>query len=85
MINGIPSDIRQLIKTKVRLVCEFSNLFVSYMLGFDKSTFAKKKEEIINLALNVINVQDLTAIHIVKLYEWFLTIIKIKSNSIKMA
>ncbi|KAH9704470.1 hypothetical protein KPL70_011475 [Citrus sinensis] len=43
MINGIPSDIRWLIEAKVRLAGEFSGQFVSYMPGFGKSTFAKKR------------------------------------------
>ena len=43
MINGIPADIRWLIEAKVRLACEFSDPFVSYMPGFGKSTFAKKR------------------------------------------
>ena len=43
MINGIPADIRWLIEAKVRLAGEFSDPFVSYMPGFGKSTFAKKR------------------------------------------
>ncbi|KAH9657811.1 hypothetical protein KPL70_023229 [Citrus sinensis] len=43
MINGIPSDIRWLIEAKVRLAGEFSDPFVSYMPGFGKNTFAKKR------------------------------------------
>ena len=44
MINEIPTDIRWLIKAKVRLVYEFSDPFTSYMPDFgSKSTFAKKK------------------------------------------
>ena len=43
MINGIPANIRWLIEAKVRLAGEFSNPFVSYMSGFGKSTFAKKR------------------------------------------
>ena len=43
MINGIPSDIHWSIEAKDRLAGEFSNPFVSYMLGFGKSTFAKKR------------------------------------------
>ncbi|KAK9195386.1 hypothetical protein WN943_003507 [Citrus x changshan-huyou] len=43
MINGIPTDIRWLIEAKVRLAGEFSNLFISYMPDFGKSTFAKKR------------------------------------------
>ncbi|KAK9175016.1 hypothetical protein WN944_027020 [Citrus x changshan-huyou] len=43
MINGIPADIRWLIKAKVRLAGEFSDPFISYMPGFGKSTFAKKR------------------------------------------
>ena len=44
MIKGIPADICWLIEAKVRLAGEFSNPFVSYMPGFGKSTFAKKKK-----------------------------------------
>ena len=43
MINGIPADIRWLIEAKVRLAGEFSDPFVSYMPGFGKSIFAKKR------------------------------------------
>jgi len=43
MINGIPADIRWLIEAKVRLAGEFSDPFISYMPGFGKSTFAKKR------------------------------------------
>ena len=43
MINGIPADIRWFIKVKVRLAGEFSDPFISYMPGFGKSTFAKKR------------------------------------------
>ncbi|KAK9217575.1 hypothetical protein WN943_006202 [Citrus x changshan-huyou] len=43
MINGIPADIRWLIEAKVRLAGEFSDPFISYMHGFGKSTFAKKR------------------------------------------
>ena len=43
MINEIPTNINQLIKEKVRLAGEFSNPFVSYMPGFGKSTFTKKR------------------------------------------
>ncbi|KAH9717199.1 hypothetical protein KPL71_021736 [Citrus sinensis] len=43
MINGIPADIRWLIEAKVRLAGEFSDPFISYMSGFGKSTFAKKR------------------------------------------
>ncbi|KAK9211892.1 hypothetical protein WN943_001270 [Citrus x changshan-huyou] len=45
MINGILADIHWLIKGKVRLVGEFSDPFVSYMPGFGKSTFAKKRRD----------------------------------------
>ena len=43
MIIGIPSDIHWLIEAKVCLAGEFSDPFVSFMPGFGKSTFAKKK------------------------------------------
>ncbi|KAK9218092.1 hypothetical protein WN943_006726 [Citrus x changshan-huyou] len=43
MINGIPADIRWLIEAKVRLAGEFPDPFSSYMPGFGKSTFAKKR------------------------------------------
>ena len=43
MINRIPTDIRWLIKAKVQLAGEFSDPFTSYMFGFGKSTFAKKR------------------------------------------
>jgi hypothetical protein len=42
MNHGIPEDIRSLIEANVRLSCESSNSFISYMLGTSKSTFAKK-------------------------------------------
>ena len=42
MINGIPSNIRWLIETKVRLAGEFPDPFISYMPSFGKSTFTKK-------------------------------------------
>ena len=42
MINGIPADIRWLIKDKVQLAGEFSDPLISYMPGFGKSIFAKK-------------------------------------------
>ena len=43
MINGIPADIRWLIEAKVRLAGEFSDPFISYMPGFGKSIFVKKR------------------------------------------
>ena len=43
MINGIPADIRWLIEVKVQLAGELSDPFISYMPGFSKSTFAKKR------------------------------------------
>ena len=43
MNHGIPEYIRWLIEAKVRLSCESSNSFISYMPGTDKSTFAKKR------------------------------------------
>ena len=43
MINGISTDFCWLIETKVQLASEFSNPFVSYMSGFSKSTFTKKR------------------------------------------
>ena len=43
IINEILTDIRWLIEAKVRLAGEFSYPFISYMSGFGKSTFAKKK------------------------------------------
>ncbi|KAK9185001.1 hypothetical protein WN943_025354 [Citrus x changshan-huyou] len=43
MINGIPTNICWLIEAKVRLAGEFSDPFISYMPGFGKSTFAKKR------------------------------------------
>ena len=43
MINGIPSNIRWLIEANVWLAGEFSDPFVSFMSGFGKSTFGKKK------------------------------------------
>ena len=55
MINVIHSDIRWLIEVNVQLADEFSDLFVSYMPGFGKNTFAKKKE-LNDLAQNVITV-----------------------------
>ena len=61
MIIGIPSDIRWLIKAKVWLAGEFSDPFVSFMHGFGKSTFAKKKGELNDLAQNVIIVYNLIA------------------------
>ena len=42
MINGIPSEIRWLIKANVRLVGEFSDPFISYMPGFGKSSLLRK-------------------------------------------
>jgi len=42
MNHGIPEHIRWLIKAKVRLSGEYSNSFISHMLGTGKSTFAKK-------------------------------------------
>ena len=42
MINGILDDIRWLIEENVKLIGEFSDSFVSYMLGFVKSTFIIK-------------------------------------------
>ena len=42
MINGIPADIHWLIKVNIQLASEFTDLFISYMPGFGKSTFAKK-------------------------------------------
>ena len=44
MINGILDDIRWLIEENVKLTGEFFYSFVSYMRGFGKSTFAKKKK-----------------------------------------
>ena len=43
MINVIPTDIRWLIEVKVQLTIEFSNLFVSYIPRFSKSTFAERR------------------------------------------
>jgi hypothetical protein len=43
MNHGIPKDICWMIEAKVRLSSEFSNLFISYMFGTGKSTFAKKR------------------------------------------
>ena len=43
MHHGIPEDIRWLIEAKVRLSCESSNTFISYMPGIIKSTFANKR------------------------------------------
>ena len=43
MIIDIPSDSRWLIEANVWLAGEFSDPFVSFMPGFGKSTFAKKK------------------------------------------
>jgi len=43
MNHGIPEDIRWLIEAKVRLSGESSNVFISYMPGIGKNTFAKKR------------------------------------------
>ncbi|KAK9190382.1 hypothetical protein WN943_018987 [Citrus x changshan-huyou] len=43
MIKEIPFDICWLIEAKVRLASEFPDLFISYIPGFGKSTFAKKQ------------------------------------------
>jgi len=43
MNHGIPEDIRWLIETKVRLLGESSNSFISFMSETGKSTFAKKR------------------------------------------
>jgi hypothetical protein len=42
MNHEIPEDIHWLIEAKVRLSCESSNSFISYMPGIGKSIFAKK-------------------------------------------
>ena len=41
--NCISSDIVWLIEAKVQLAGKFSNPFVSYMSGFGKSTFIKRR------------------------------------------
>jgi hypothetical protein len=43
MNHEISKDIRWLIEAKVRLLCESSNSFISYMPGIGKSTFTKKR------------------------------------------
>ena len=81
MINGIPSDIRWLIEAKVRLAGEFSGQFVSYMPGFGKSTFAKKRRAK-RLGLKCYN-----CIRLGCKWEVYKTLgmVKIKLNSLKMA
>ncbi len=45
MLMGIPADIRWLIEAKVRLSCESTDGFTSFMPGLGKSTFAKRGEQ----------------------------------------
>ena len=42
-IHGIPNDIRWVIKAQVRLAGEYSDSCTSYLPGFGRSTYAKKR------------------------------------------
>ena len=43
MIKGIPTDIRWIIKARVRLAGESSDFFISHLSGLGRSTYAKKR------------------------------------------
>ena len=43
MIHGIPNDIRWVIEARVRLAGEYSDSCTSYLPGFGRSTYAKKR------------------------------------------
>ena len=43
MIKGIPTDICWVIEARVRLAGEYSNSSNSYLPGFGRSTYAKKR------------------------------------------
>ena len=81
MINGITSDIHWLIKAKVWLAGKFSDPFVSYVPGFGKSTFAKKRRAK-RLGLKCHNCVRLSCKWEVCKSLWM---VKIKLNSLKIA